>query len=307
MADETNSHTSPQTGLRLGFGASGAWSKRWFSEAKAHKLVVRALDKGIRHFDTASFYADGLAEIRLGNALANIKSETVEISTKTGTHYHATKPATKDFSDANIRKDVEQSLARLRRERLDILYLHGPDYVQLDAARETIGALKREGKIRLAGVCGAPTNLEHTIKDKQIDIIMGPYNVLDQSCRAEFKKAKAAGMRTVGIATLVPHLGSKNLTRPKSFSDIWYLLRAAKHNHPSMPNLRERLHELAQRHGHPSTEHLMISYALTEPNLDIILTNTTRLPHLDANIEAAKAPPLSPDLLAELKTLVETI
>lgn len=300
MADETSTPALQDNVLRLGFGASGAWSKSWFSETKAQALVKRALDQGISHFDTASFYAGGLAEIRLGKALLALGHKDVEVSTKTGTHYHYGKRPTKDFSETNIRKDVEQSLQRLGREQLDILYLHGPDGPQLKAAHETLIALKQEGKIKLAGVCGRLASLKHAIEPETIDIIMGPYNLLDTSCKPIFAQAKAAGMRTIGIAALIAGLGDKQLARPTSLSDIWYLLRALKHNRPVITEARTKLHQIIEHLGHKSAEHVMLAYALAETNIDTVLTNTTRLAHLDANIKTALAEPLDAALLDEL-------
>ena len=300
MAAAANTSRPDDAPLRLGFGASGAWSERWFSKAKAHRLVAHAIDRGITHFDTASFYAKGQAETRLGEALAELSHPDVEVSTKTGTVHQSGKPSVKDFSDANIRKDVEQSLKRLRRDRLDIVYLHGPNNWEVDGTREIFTTLKQEGKIRFAGVCGFKSSLKRGINADHIDVIMGTYNVADMSHAAEFEQAKAKGMGTVGIAALVPGLGDKNLTRPKSFADIWYLLRAIKHNRPFSDEIRKRLREIAARHGHTSIEQVMLGFALAQPNIDTILTNTTRLSHLDANIDTAAAPPLSAELLAEL-------
>jgi|GEM_PF-1207682 len=301
MADQTNSHHPSQQSLRLGFGASGAWSQRWFSETKAHQLVAHAVEHGITHFDTASFYANGLAESRLGRALSKMGNRTIEISTKTGTLYQFGNKSTKDFSASGIRRDVERSLKRLKREQLDILYLHGPNNAEIGGALETLAALKQEGKIKLAGVCGFRAALIYAVHSRQIDIIMGTYNVLNPSYAPEFEAAKLAGMRTVGIATLVPRLGDKRLTRPKSFADIWYLLRTIKHGQPSMTKARQDLREIAQRHGYSSVVDVMLGFALAQPNIDTILTNTTRFSHLDANIQTAQSPRISDDLLTELE------
>ena len=301
MTVEANSLHPDTTPSRLGFGASGAWSERWFSKGKASRLVAHAIERGITHFDTASFYANGIAETRLGDVLWQLGNKSVEISTKTGTHYHRGRPPTKDFSGPNIRKDVERSLKRLHRERLDILYLHGPNQQEMNQTQDILTTLKEEGKIRYAGVCGSKIDLQRAIKAEHIDAVMGTYNVADTAQTGEFAQAKAKGMRTVGIAALVPGLGDKNLARPKSFADIWYLLRAIKHNRPSVAGARLRLREIITRHGHTSAEQVMLGFALAQPDIETILTNTTRLSHLDANIDTANAPPLTAALLADLE------
>ena len=50
--------------LRLGFGCAGAWAKPWFSTRKARAVLFTALENGVRHVDTAGFYADGEGESR---------------------------------------------------------------------------------------------------------------------------------------------------------------------------------------------------------------------------------------------------
>jgi aryl-alcohol dehydrogenase-like predicted oxidoreductase len=115
--------------------------------------IHRALDLGIRFFDTASNYGAGHSEEVLGEALAG--KPDVIIATKFG---FATDPATKQatgaFADPDfIRASVETSLRRLRRERLDLLQFHLNDFPpeQSDAVFDTLDTLLSEGKIEAYG------------------------------------------------------------------------------------------------------------------------------------------------------------
>jgi aryl-alcohol dehydrogenase-like predicted oxidoreductase len=115
--------------------------------------VHRALDLGIRFFDTASNYGAGHSEEVLGEALRG--RDEVIIATKFG---FATDPATKQatgaFADPDfIRASVETSLKRLRRERLDLLQFHINDFPpeQSDVVFDTLDALRSEGKIDAYG------------------------------------------------------------------------------------------------------------------------------------------------------------
>jgi aryl-alcohol dehydrogenase-like predicted oxidoreductase len=115
--------------------------------------VHRALDLGIRFFDTASNYGAGHSEAVLGQALEGRKD--VVIATKFG---FATDPATKQttgaFADeAFIRASVETSLRRLKRERLDLLQFHLNDFdpEQSDAVFDLLERLRSEGKIEAFG------------------------------------------------------------------------------------------------------------------------------------------------------------
>ncbi|UVC09676.1 aldo/keto reductase [Rhizobium sp. TH2] len=115
--------------------------------------VQRALDLGIRFFDTASNYGAGHSEEVLGKALEG--RDDVVIATKFG---FATDPATKQatgaFADeAFIRASVETSLRRLKRERLDLLQFHLNDFdpEQSDAVFDVLEKLRGEGKIDAFG------------------------------------------------------------------------------------------------------------------------------------------------------------
>jgi aryl-alcohol dehydrogenase-like predicted oxidoreductase len=115
--------------------------------------VHRAVDLGIRFFDTASNYGAGHSEEVLGKALES--RGDVVIATKFG---FATDPATKQatgaFADeAFIRASVETSLRRLKRERLDLLQFHINDFdpEQSDAVFDLLERLRSEGKIEAFG------------------------------------------------------------------------------------------------------------------------------------------------------------
>src|SRR5689334_17508989 len=79
-----------------------------------------AIDQGVNHFDNADVYGNGRAERMLARILGK-RSNQLVIATKvgwfTGTAAHAYEPA-------HIRHQCEQSLINLRRDYIDIYYLH---------------------------------------------------------------------------------------------------------------------------------------------------------------------------------------
>jgi len=117
------------------------------------RAIERALDLGIRFFDTASNYGAGHSEAVIGRAIGN--RDDVVIATKFGfATDEKTKQATGAFADpAFIRQSTETSLRRLRRDRLDLLQFHLNDFAleASDDVFETLEALKVEGKIDAFG------------------------------------------------------------------------------------------------------------------------------------------------------------
>lgn len=279
------------TRSRLGFGCSGAWALPATPRAKAVRLVRQALDKGVRLFDTAPFYADGDAERRLGAALreAGSAADDVVISTKTGTQPNGFGRKRKDFSANAVRKDVETSLANLGRERIDLLFLHGPSTAQLDGVRATLDALIQEGKVAAAGVCGDGAELTHAVRYGGFAAIMAPYNVLHREHEPAFAAAKAARMQTFAVAPLAQALYRNALFAPRSGADLWYLVRAVLKNRSDLAVAR-RLNAAPAPEGW-SRAQLALAFVLRCPHVNAAFINTTRPAHLDEAIAVLEKEP----------------
>ena len=297
----------PDQQLKLGFGATGAWGKDWFSAKKAKDLVAHALELGIYYFDSAGFYANGVAETRLGEALKG--RHDVCISSKVGTRYLPGGGTENDFSDTGIRADLIASFQRLQRNHVHLLYLHGPSIKQIDQTRRVMQDLKQEGKIARIGICGQGAELAHAVEAGAADVIMGTYNAFDQSHAQIFEAAKAKSIQTIGIAPLGQALYRRGFTRPKSPSDLWYLARAFGKNRAELKHARQyaarQLDQIARTYD-VSPAAAMLNFALANPSLDRVFTNTTRRAHLTESVETARMLALSPEALAKLAKLERT-
>ncbi len=111
-------------------------------------VVGAALDAGITFFDTADIYGGTKSETYLGAALGSRRDDIV-LATKFGVPYEGHEGGA---SAAYVRAAVEDSLARLGTDRIDLYQLHAPD--PKTPIAETIGALAElvaEGKIREFG------------------------------------------------------------------------------------------------------------------------------------------------------------
>jgi len=286
--------------LRLGFGCTGAWGEAWFSERRAAALVDKAIQGGVVHFDTGAFYAGGEAERRLGRILRAHPGEALFISTKTGTRYDRFRRPRKDFSPASIRRDVEQSLARLGVERLDLLYLHGPTPAQISETREVLGRMKQEGKIAADGVCGWEESLEAGV-EAGAEAIMGVYNLFERRHGGVFQRARARGVHVVAIAPLAQGLYARGFFAPRAIADFWKLARAIVKNPAELRRARAARHELESAPNWTPAQ-LALAFTLANKDIDVALTTTTKLAHLQESILAA-ARTLEPRLLERLSGL----
>ncbi len=123
------------------------------SDSEGQALVAAAIEGGINLFDTADAYADGAAESALGVCLQRYPREGHIILTKVG----AQVTGGRGLSPEHIRKQIDQSLARLRTDYVDIYLCHHDDpTASVPAIADTMNALIDGGKIRHWGASNWP-------------------------------------------------------------------------------------------------------------------------------------------------------
>lgn len=116
------------------------------AEAEARRIVDRALDAGLTAFDTANLYAEGLSEQVLGRALAD-RRDRVTITTKVGAWKK------EGLGVARVVSSLDESLARLRTDFVDVYLLHVPDHATpLEQTLEGLSTVLASKKARAWGV-----------------------------------------------------------------------------------------------------------------------------------------------------------
>jgi aryl-alcohol dehydrogenase-like predicted oxidoreductase len=118
--------------------------------AESERIVRRALERGVRVFDTANVYNAGESERILGRALGRDRADVV-LATKVGFDRVGGKP--EGLSKAAITRAIDGSLERLATDRVDVYYLHVPDRATpVEETLDAIAAALRAGKARAWGV-----------------------------------------------------------------------------------------------------------------------------------------------------------
>ncbi len=206
--------------LSLG-GASLGNLFRAVDDAQATATLETVWDLGIRYFDTSPHYGLGLSERRLGEFLRSKPREEYLLSTKVGRLLEPTPershepddtwfvvPANArrvwDYSAGGIRRSLDESLARLGLDRVDILYLHDPEqYGVPDAtprALEELAVMRDEGLVQAVGVGTSDLGILLTaVEECDIDLVMvsNRYTLLDQPAKGALSELCLA--RDVGI------------------------------------------------------------------------------------------------------------
>ncbi|MGF1543109.1 MAG: aldo/keto reductase [Parvularculaceae bacterium] len=279
-----------QAPLRLGFGCAGAWAQPAVAEKTAARIVHAAADLGVRHFDTGSSY--GVAEERLGRIMAAAdNAEDWFVSTKAGTRNIGFGRVAKEFSEPAIRHSVETSLRRLGRERIDLLYLHGPNAAVVRDAGETFKRLKDEGKIRFSGVCGDHKAVDAAARFDGVDAVMAIYNFFDRSVADAFERARDKGLTVVAAGPLAQALYDRKLADARSAADYWALARARlKSGDVRRASTGPAAAPLFEQPDKTPVE-AALAFVLENPVVDVAVISTTKPAHLDQLVRLAQATP----------------
>ncbi len=187
----------------LGYGAmelGGAFGGAGVPDDEAGRLLHAVLDSGINLIDTSIDY--GRSEELIGRYLARRRDEYF-LASKCGCPRGgrlARRLRGHDYRPANIRAGTEQSLRRLRTDRLDLLQVHmSPSRAQLEAddTIQTLLSLRQAGKVRFIGMSGNLPNLPEHIRMGVFDVFQIPYSALQPEHEDLISAAAAAGAGTL--------------------------------------------------------------------------------------------------------------
>lgn len=289
---------------KLGFGAAPLGNMfRNIPEDEALATVEAAWTDGIRYFDNAPFYGAGLAELRMGEALADRPRDDYVISTKVGrvildeiepvsgreqgekagvfAHGLANKVVNDYSYDATLRS-IEGSLKRLRTDRIEIVFVHdlardfwGDAWVgRFEEART--GAFRALDKLRDEGVIkawGLGVNLcepIETVLDLQeprpdCSLLAGRYTLLDHE-RALQRVMPASAERGIGIIVGGPYSSGALVGGP----NFEYA--------PATPAILDkvaRIKTIADRHG-VSMKAAGLQFSLANPAVAAVIPGASR-------------------------------
>jgi len=173
--------------IGLGTWAIGGWMWGGTDEAQSIATIRSAVERGITLIDTAPVYGFGHSEEIVGKALAEGGlRDRVQIATKVGLSWKEDKPY-RDSRPSRIRQEIEDSLRRLRTDRIDLYQVHWPDLqTPIAEAAETLEGLRREGKIRAIGVSNfSPEQMDTFRAAATLSSVQSPYNLFERAIDAD--------------------------------------------------------------------------------------------------------------------------
>jgi len=266
----------------LGLGCSRFGSILGLSRGDAARLIDTALDSGINFFDTADIYGQGESERILGS---HLQKNRAIVATKVGQRFpplyrimsalkrpiapllrssrsaarvvrsSRARPLPLDFRPAYLNSAVEKSIKRLRRDAVDLLFLHNPDIddINIGEALDFLVDLKGKGKVKLVGISTDNEQVLMTgLADPRVDAIQCR---LQQSTTAAEALSSAAQRGVIVVAREI-------------FGGV-----ATGNNFPSLPMVQSQ-----------------VKKAVSNPFVTVALIGTTKQAHLVQSVDALVNP-----------------
>ncbi|OBI86518.1 aldo/keto reductase [Mycobacterium sp. 1245805.9] len=183
--------TAFPTVARIGYGAMQLFENT--SDDDAAAVLRRAVELGVNHIDTASFYGPGEVNRRIRAALAPYPEDLVIVS-KVGARYTGEQPMplTAAQRPAELRAAVEDDLRQLGLDHVPVVNLRrmdlgpsaaveGDQDVDLDDQLAEMIALRDEGKIGAIGISSVPLDVVRQAAPAGIACVQNVYSLLDRS------------------------------------------------------------------------------------------------------------------------------
>ena len=281
------------------------------TDEEAVQIVRRALDLGIRYFDTAPLYGLGKSEGFYGEVLPGLDRATFALSTKVGRVLDPVdSPAPGpwvnppslapvfDFSRDGIMRSFEESLERLGLDRIEMLLIHDPEgrYEQaIGEAYPTIADLRSQGMVK---AIGAGMNewqmLARFAQEGDFDcfLLAGRYTMLDQSGLAEF--LPLCEEKGISVVLGGPYNGGILASDLSPSSTFNYKIAA-----PEVLARARALKAVCDRHAVP-LKAAALQFGLAHPAVAATIPGPASVEELEENFRMAQYP-IPDDLWAELR------
>lgn len=289
-----------QTGLQvsaLSFGASSLGSVfRETEDEQSIRTVHAAIDAGINLIDVSPYYGLTKAETVLGKAIKQLPRDKFILTTKAG-RYGADQF---DFTAKRIFASIDESLARLNTDYVDVLFLHDIEFVPaeiiLEEAIPALHELKKQGKIRFSGISGLPLPMfKHVLPQIEVDAILSycHYSLNDTSLLELLPLLQERGVGLVNASPL-----SMGLLSTRKTAD-W---------HPATEEIKRICKEAAvfcEAQGVDIAK-LAVQYSTQDERIPTTLVSTATPANI-VNNAAWSEEPLDPDLLRQVLEILAPI
>lgn len=304
---------------QVGFGCSALLGRSGRTESL--RALAAAWDHGIRFFDTARSYGYGESEALLGEFLEGRREQAV-VATKFGILSElqpgwkqvarsaarkllAAVPSARSlvrrgaaaqfssgqFTVAVLHQSIDESLRKLRTDRVDMLFLHDAPASVLDQD-DLLGAMGRlveAGKVRVAGLSAEPEVVKVAIERRT-----QPLRAMEFPCNVFDRSAAGFATRSMSEYALVANHPYGGVTRVQRCREI---LRTLAQKQALGAVLREKLGTLEDR----ILADVVLNVILRDTGIHIVVPAMMRVEHILANVRAVEQSRFDSQEIAQIR------
>lgn len=285
---------------KLGYGAMELRGTDHFPRLNAKEastILNCVLDNGINYIDTSPDY--GYSEQLIGDHITHRRSEFY-LASKCGcpveepdVPHDQRKPH--DFSRANVRAGVEQSLRRMKTDYLDIVQFHvSPSRTELkenDSVAELL-KLKDEGKVRFIGISGTMPHLKDQITMDVFDVFQIPYSVVEREHEDLIHEAAQKGAGIVIRGGVARGLMIKDESVIDEYPDFLQSAFRARRRLWQQTRIDDLLEGMTPME-------FMLRFTISNPDMTTTIVGSANPEHLLDNVKVAEKGSLPAGIYAE--------
>lgn len=285
----------------LGFGAmtfatADGISLAGLSRADGARVVDLCLDAGVTLFDTADVYCSGESETILGEMLAKRRQDVV-IVTKGGSRAGLS-PNDVGLSARHIHRSVDQSLARLGSDWIDVYLCHVPDArTPLEETLLALDQIVRAGKARYIGVSNWPAwMLAKAVAFQRANnlarFVTGQfqYNLLEREVEFEIVPCSLdAGVGLMAYSPLASGVLTGKYAQKDQPQEDWRLTKFANskdRGNALLPDILKELLAIAEEHNVPPGA-VALAWLARQPAMSTVVMGINRVEQAESNLKAA--------------------
>ncbi|MGK7395301.1 MAG: aldo/keto reductase [Candidatus Cyclobacteriaceae bacterium M3_2C_046] len=295
----------------IGFGGwaiGGSWGHQ--REEDSVNALHKALDLGVNFIDTAAGYGNGKSEKIIGKVIKE-RSEEIYVSTKIPPAQGPWPPSpycqsNQRYSEAYLRKMVDERLHNLQTDCLDILFLHtwnrawNRDPEPLFILKQ----LKREGKIRSIGISTPEDDqdsINNLMREGLIDVVQVIYNIFEQQPVAEL--FPLALKNEIGVVVRVAFdegVLTGKYTKDHQFSPDDF--RSKYFAGDRLARAVDRVEKIKKDTSSSglSLPQLALKFALSDPAVSTVIPGIRNIQQAQANTAVSDLPDLTPEIQQKL-------
>jgi len=284
----------------IGFGAwaiGGNWQFGWGAQNDTDSIAAihRALELGVNWIDTAAVYGLGHSEEVVARALAGWSGPRPHLFTKCGMIWSDKGEIAYSLKTASIRREMENSLRRLRVQTIDLYQIHWPadDLPETEEGWRTLAALQKEGKVRWIGASNFTVKeLEKARQIAPVTSLQPPYSLVRRDAGKELLPYCARA--NIGVLVYSPMAsglltGAMTRQRIAALPPEDWRTRNPEFQEPKLAAnlaLVERLRSVGLRHGCSPGE-VAIAWTLRNPAVTGAIVGARNAPQAEGVLRGA--------------------